>query len=613
MTGTYSPDDNKLRLYASGRLDKELYLRVKAAGFGWAPKQELFVAPAWTPGREDLLIELCGEIGDEDTSLAERAVERADRFDDYSSKRADEAEGAREAVSRIADGIPFGQPILVGHHSERHARRDAEKIENGMRRAVKLWETSQYWQDRAKGAIRHAKYKERPDVRARRIKGIEADVRKMDRADKETEAQARLWALIDKPEGWKPREDGSTLTREERAAYIAGRVNAYVKLREDRSGYWSAYDVLRLPAEERYKDTPTMTVDEVLAAVARAEEAGKAGRQRWRQHYENRLSYERAMLADSGGTVVDRTGPAKGGACKCWAGPRGGWAYIQKVNKVTVTVLDNWGNGGRNFTRNIPFDKLAAIMTPDQVEEARTAGLLVETEDKTGFFLRATPGDDTKEETPAEHSDRLHREYMAKQEEDAKPGAFEAMKESLKAGVQVVSAPQLFPTPVELAEKMVALAHINPGNSVLEPSAGTGRLLGAMGGRMFGHNPERGSVVAVEINSGLAEGLRRSYPLTDVRCQDFLTCNSELGTFDRIVMNPPFGRGEDIEHIEKAVTMLNPGGRLVALCANGPRQEAKLRPMVEDVGGEWIELEEGTFKEAGTSVRVVLMVVDRPL
>ena len=49
--------------------------RVRGAGFIYAPKQELFVAPMWTPEREDLLLELCGEIDDEDTSLVERAEE----------------------------------------------------------------------------------------------------------------------------------------------------------------------------------------------------------------------------------------------------------------------------------------------------------------------------------------------------------------------------------------------------------------------------------------------------------------------------------------------------------------------------------------------------------
>jgi hypothetical protein len=82
-TATYSPEDNNLRLYSSTRLGREVYARVRGAGFIYAPKQELFVAPMWTPEREDFLIELCGEIDDENTSLVERAEERADRFVDY--------------------------------------------------------------------------------------------------------------------------------------------------------------------------------------------------------------------------------------------------------------------------------------------------------------------------------------------------------------------------------------------------------------------------------------------------------------------------------------------------------------------------------------------------
>jgi len=50
-TATYSPDDNKIRIYASSRLDADTYARVKAAGFRWAAAQDLFVAPMWTPER----------------------------------------------------------------------------------------------------------------------------------------------------------------------------------------------------------------------------------------------------------------------------------------------------------------------------------------------------------------------------------------------------------------------------------------------------------------------------------------------------------------------------------------------------------------------------------
>jgi hypothetical protein len=35
----------------------------------------------WTPSREDFLIELCGEIGDEDQTLLDRAEERSHAHD----------------------------------------------------------------------------------------------------------------------------------------------------------------------------------------------------------------------------------------------------------------------------------------------------------------------------------------------------------------------------------------------------------------------------------------------------------------------------------------------------------------------------------------------------
>lgn len=35
--------------------------------------------------------------------------------------------------------------------------------------------------------------------------------------------------------------------------------------------------------------------------------------ERWMEHYTNRSAYEWAMLADSGGTVGDKTGPEKDG------------------------------------------------------------------------------------------------------------------------------------------------------------------------------------------------------------------------------------------------------------------------------------------------------------
>lgn len=368
-TATYSPEDNKLRLYASSRLDSETYARVKSAGFIWAPKQGFFVAPAWTPSREDILLELCGEIGDEDTSLVERAEQRSERFTVYSASRNENAEAAHKAVTAITDSIPFGQPILVGHHSERRARRDVERMHDGMRRAMKMWKTAEYWEQRAKAAILHAKYKEQPAVRARRIKGLEADKRRYERSQAEAQKFINAWT-----------KEGLT---HERALSIANYDHITVYYTKDKypaSTYEGASSVWN------GLDKGLIDEHEAAALSLSAHQRGMAYRQRWIDHLENRLTYERAMLAEDGGTVADRTTPEKGGACQCWASPRCGWSYIQKVNKVSVTVLDNWGNGGGNFTRTIPFDKLTAVMTAAEVQAMREAGCLRDSADGTGFY-----------------------------------------------------------------------------------------------------------------------------------------------------------------------------------------------------------------------------------
>ena len=156
---------------------------------------------------------------------------------------------------------------------------------------------------------------------------------------------------------------------------------------------------------------------------------------RWIEHYDNRLAYERAMLADAGGTIADKTGPEKGGAVRCWVG-RGSWVYIQKVNKISVTLLDNWGNDGANFTRTVEFHKLAGVMTAAQVEHERSAGLLVELANKTGFTLPAAPTDETKAAPPSMHTGAAAQAAKS----DELRTDIDAMRATVKAGVQVVTA-----------------------------------------------------------------------------------------------------------------------------------------------------------------------------
>lgn len=70
------------------------------------------------------------------TTYRERREARAERLRGWADSREAKAQTAYERADSIASQIPFGQPILVGHHSEGRARRDQDRIWNGMRRSV---------------------------------------------------------------------------------------------------------------------------------------------------------------------------------------------------------------------------------------------------------------------------------------------------------------------------------------------------------------------------------------------------------------------------------------------------------------------------------------------
>ena len=197
-------------------------------------------------------------------------------------------------------------------------------------------------------------------------------------------------------------------------------------------------------------------------------------------------------------------------------------------------------------------------------------------------------------------------EQQAKQ---AEADQIAAMRQTLKAGVQVVTAPQLFPTPAPVAAEIVEMAEIEAGMTVLEPSAGTGNLLQAIREATAGEAIR----TAVEINGKLCEQLKGQESGADIHQADFLTLNPDtFGRFDRVVMNPPFANAEDIKHIEHALKFLKQGGRLVAICAAGPRQAERLGGLARQMGGTFETLPEGSFLASGTNVRAAVSAVNDP-
>ena len=190
---------------------------------------------------------------------------------------------------------------------------------------------------------------------------------------------------------------------------------------------------------------------------------------------------------------------------------------------------------------------------------------------------------------------------------DAIRGRFQTLSDRHENGTapQAVAAHQLFQTPAPIATRLVSLLSPFPaGCTVLEPSAGLGRIL-----RAFPADFD-GDFVAVETDAGLCGCLfRMDLPKTRIMQRDFLTVEpSETGLFDYVAMNPPFTMRSDIAHIRHALRFLKPGEVLAGICMAGRAREDALMPMAET----WEPLPAGTFRATGTNVDTILFSIRKP-
>ncbi len=167
-----------------------------------------------------------------------------------------------------------------------------------------------------------------------------------------------------------------------------------------------------------------------------------------------------------------------------------------------------------------------------------------------------------------------------------------------------------FPTDNDkLANDVIDKADIKEGMKVLEPSAGMGDLADRIAGK--GADLDVG-----DISSDMRELLDAKGH--NVVSDDFLSMESEP-IYDRVVMNPPFNKDSAIDHINHALTMLKPGGRLVAITPintgdKGNSKNKNFREYLDAVSAVEEENESGSFKNSlnSTGVETKTIVIDKP-
>jgi predicted RNA methylase len=162
---------------------------------------------------------------------------------------------------------------------------------------------------------------------------------------------------------------------------------------------------------------------------------------------------------------------------------------------------------------------------------------------------------------------------------------------------------EFFPTPAAIADRMHEVAQVETYMHVLEPSAGRGALV---------HRLEDVYVHCVEKMPANAKYLREEgYQVEEA---DFMDV-PQRKDFDRVLMNPPFSKGQDVKHVTHAIGFLKPGGRLVAIMGAGvtfrqDKRTTEFRELVESMGGTIDVLPEGSFKSSGTMVSSVIVKID---
>lgn len=195
---------------------------------------------------------------------------------------------------------------------------------------------------------------------------------------------------------------------------------------------------------------------------------------------------------------------------------------------------------------------------------------------------------------------------------------------------------QFFGTPDDLADEIVVDADIQEGDVVLEPSAGQGAIIKAIY-RAF---PKVcNSVGELLVRVDYCELMPKNQKLlseaivdkrrTNFMCPDFLAMEvrpltnqgrSEAGLpligYDKIIANPPFANNQDIMHVMHMFDLLRPGGRLVSIMS--PHftfsTDKASKDFVDFLAkyGSWVAIPAGRFKAAGTMIRTVKVIIDKP-
>lgn len=306
---SYNIVNDRLKVWFDRRLTNEEYAEIRKAGFAYWRGSKCFTR-VWSPDAEDFIAVRHGIVIEEDDDPDDTEA-RVERFSRYAERAESSAVGAQDRLISGRANTERRQRLASGVFN-----RDVDKAE--------------YWQRRIEASIRHANFKENPGLIARRIDGLETDL--------------RYWEAQALPPSSNPRDRS--------VDQHTGAVSFWVKGPGNRSGFWVREG--RFPAMQ-------------------------ANAKRWVDHIEARLLYERAVLAATGSVQAQLAEPdgvkiEVGGAIKCSRDFDDRWLFVIKVNPKTVAIYDGYFASTPYMAwRYVDKTRVSAIATKLRVDSSEVA------------------------------------------------------------------------------------------------------------------------------------------------------------------------------------------------------------------------------------------------
>lgn len=120
----------------------------------------------------------------------ERQEYKKEMYQERAEKADKRSQSHYERHRDIASVIPMGQPILIGHHSEKRHRNDLKRIDNEMRKSIQESEKADYYRNKVDN-IDNSKVISSDDPQA--IEKLKARIEELEKAKEEVKARPHEW------------------------------------------------------------------------------------------------------------------------------------------------------------------------------------------------------------------------------------------------------------------------------------------------------------------------------------------------------------------------------------------------------------------------------------